>query len=65
MSATTGGKMPLLTAIERIQMELNNARETARLNRESGSPVQSVAYDEGRYAGLRDALDILAQVNRS
>lgn len=51
--------MTLEQVIEKIEWEIDNAREVAKANRAGGSPPQSVAYDEGRYAGLRDALDIV------
>lgn len=54
--------MTLTDAIDRINRELEGARETERANREAGSPAQSVAYDAGRYAGLKEALEILDQV---
>jgi len=49
-------------AVEQLEAEVENAFEVARANKESGSPAESVAYDQGRITGLRDALEIFAGV---
>ena len=51
-------------AVEQLEMEVNNAFEVARANKESGSTAGSIAYDEGCITGLRDALEIVCQVEQ-
>ena len=55
--------MTLTTAIERLEMELNHAFEVARANKESGSSGGSIAYDEGRITGLKDALEVIYEID--
>lgn len=45
--------------IEELEREKANALDVEQRNREAGSSAQSVAFDSGRYAGLRDALEIV------
>lgn len=48
-----------MTAVERLEMAIRNAEAVAQANREQGSPIQSTAYDSGRLAGLKEALEIV------
>jgi len=45
--------------IERLELEIANAREVYEKNKRDGEPVQSTAFDSGRYSGLKDALEIV------
>lgn len=51
---------PIIEKItERLDLALRNAQSVEKADRESGSPVQSTAYDAGRVAGLTEALEII------
>ena len=43
--------------------ERNSALEVARANKESGSSGGSIAYDEGRITGLKDALEVIYEID--
>lgn len=45
-----------------LAKELANAREVHDANRAGGSSEVSVAYDSGRYAGLKQAIEALDRV---
>ena len=51
--------------IDRLEIALHNAEAVAQSNREQGSPIQSTAYDSGRIAGLKEALELVWDVSKS
>ena len=51
-------------AVEQLGMGVNNAFDVARAKKESGRPTDSVAYDQGRITGWREALGIVYQVDQ-
>ena len=46
-------------AVKKIMVAYTSALRFAEANRAAGSPIQSTAYDSGRAAGLKEALEIL------
>ena len=44
---------------DELQAALRDALQTYEKNRDSGSAPQAIAYDSGRYAGLKQAVEIL------
>jgi len=46
-------------AVKKIMVAYTAALRVAEANRAAGSPIQSTAYDSGRAAGLKEALEIL------
>lgn len=48
--------------IERLELALQDVQRVYRANRRAGSPAESTAYDSGRYAGLKEALEIVQAV---
>jgi len=45
--------------IEKLQEEIDNAILNYKLNKESGSPAESLAFDAGRIDGLKTAMGIV------
>lgn len=45
--------------IKELESEMDNALDVGQRNRAAGSPAESVAYDSGRYTGLKDALEVV------
>ena len=50
-----------MTARECIEWMLNDARRVYHENKRAGSPALSLAYDSGRVAGLKEALDAVVR----
>lgn len=44
---------------DELQQAIENAIETYQANKNSGSPAESLAFDNGRIDGLKQALEIL------
>jgi len=44
---------------DELEAALMDALRTYEANRDGGSPAESVAYDSGRYNGLKQAIQIL------
>ena len=46
-------------AVKKMLVAYTSALRVAEANRAAGSPISSTAYDSGRVAGLKEALEIL------
>ena len=46
-------------AVKKIMVAHAAAMRVAEANKAAGSPISSTAYDSGRVAGLKEALEIL------
>ena len=46
-------------AVKKMLVAYTSALRVAEANRAAGSPIQSTAYDSGRAAGLKEALEIM------
>lgn len=45
-----------------LDAEWNDAVRVHAANRDGGSPIQSVAYDAGRVAGLKQAIEAIDRI---
>ena len=46
-------------AVKKIMVAYTAALRVAEANKAAGSPISSTAYDSGRVAGLKEALEIM------
>ena len=46
-------------AVKKVMVAYTSALRVAEANKAAGSPISSTAYDSGRVAGLKEALEIM------
>jgi len=55
--------VPAMSTIQRLRDTLAHAHRVYQENKQSGSPAESLAFDNGRIDGLQQALELLIDAN--